>query len=136
MPPLKTEIEQLITYQEPCHLAHAQSISREPRDLLRALAGLRLVEMREASLCCGSAGIYNLSHPEAADRLLDRKLDNALATGATTIVTANPGCLIQIQAGLAARGSHVQVRHIIDLLDEAYAASPACGSTPAEALAR
>jgi glycolate oxidase iron-sulfur subunit len=112
--------ELLVTYQEPCHLAHAQGISREPRQLLKGIGGLELVEMKEASLCCGSAGIYNLLHPEKAGQLLDRKLDHALATGAPTIVTTNPGCLLQLQAGLHGRGSRVRVRHIMDVLDEAY----------------
>jgi glycolate oxidase iron-sulfur subunit len=121
LPPLEAAS---LTYQEPCHLAHAQGISRQPRELLRQ-AGFRLIEMREASLCCGSAGIYNLLHPDKAGQLLDRKLDNALATEAPTIVTANPGCLLQLQAGLAGRGSTVRVRHLIDLLDERYGAPPA-----------
>lgn len=121
LPPVPAaETETLITYQEPCHLVHAQGISRPPRQLLAALSGCRLVEMRESSLCCGSAGVYNVLHPETAGRLLDRKLDHALATGASVIVTANPGCLLQLRAGLADRGATVQVRHIIDLLDEAY----------------
>ena len=117
LPPLESGV--VVTYQEACHLAHAQGISRQPRELLRA-AGIELVEMKEASVCCGSAGVYNVVHPEKAGQLLDRKLDNALATQVPTIVTANPGCLLQLRAGLMERGSGVQVRHIIDVLDEAY----------------
>jgi glycolate oxidase iron-sulfur subunit len=108
-----------ITYQEPCHLAHAQRISQAPRRLLRAIPGVELREMRESALCCGSAGIYNVTHAETAGRLLNRKLDNAAATGAEVIVTANPGCLLQLQAGIRDRGSPMRVRHIVDLLDEA-----------------
>jgi glycolate oxidase iron-sulfur subunit len=142
LPPGPAAGERKVTYQEACHLANAQGVVREPRQLLAALAGLELVEMREPSLCCGSAGIYNVLHPDKANQLLERKLDNALATGAPTIVTANPGCLIQLRAGLAARGSDVRARHLLDLLDEAYAAAQAAGpdaapnGTPAASGAR
>jgi glycolate dehydrogenase iron-sulfur subunit len=119
--PATQDLELVVTYQDACHLAHAQGITRQPRELLAQLGGVRLVEMQESSLCCGSAGIYNVLHPDQAGRLLDRKLNNALATRADTIVTANPGCLLQLQAGLAERGSAVRVRHLLDLLDEAYA---------------
>jgi glycolate oxidase iron-sulfur subunit len=81
---------------------------------------VRIVEMTEASVCCGSAGVYNVVRPQKADVLLDRKLGHALKTGAPTIVTANPGCLLQLQAGLRERGAAVRVRHIVDVLDEAY----------------
>jgi glycolate oxidase iron-sulfur subunit len=81
--------------------------------------------MEESSLCCGSAGVYNVLHPQQAAALLERKLDHAQATGATTIVTANPGCLLQLAAGLAQRGSAVRVRHLIDVLDEAYSRAEA-----------
>jgi glycolate oxidase iron-sulfur subunit len=113
-----------VTYQDPCHLAHAQRIRRQPRELLKRVPGLTLVEMAESDLCCGSAGVYNLTHPQMAAQLQARKLDNAAATGAPTIVTANPGCLLQLQAGAARRGLAVQVRHIADVLDEAYGAGP------------
>jgi glycolate oxidase iron-sulfur subunit len=122
-----------VTYQEPCHLAHAQRITRQPRVLLEAIPELRLIEMPESALCCGSAGIYNLLRPEMASALLERKLNNALSTGAEAIVSANPGCMLQLQAGLRARGERVPVLHLIEVLDRAYAAAPA--SRPAEALA-
>jgi glycolate oxidase iron-sulfur subunit len=109
-----------VTYQEPCHLAHAQRISAQPRALLRAIPGLTLKEMHESSLCCGSAGIYNITEPEMAARLGNRKLDNAEATSADMLVTANPGCHIQLAGGLRRRGSAMQVRHIVEVLDEAY----------------
>jgi glycolate dehydrogenase iron-sulfur subunit len=109
-----------VTYQEPCHLAHAQRIGAQPRALLRAIPGLELREMREASLCCGSAGIYNVTQPEMAARLGARKVDNALATGAEVIATANPGCALQLAAELRRRGSWVGVRSVVELLDEAY----------------
>ena len=113
-----------VTYQEPCHLAHAQRITQPPRDLLKAIPGLTLVEMQEASLCCGSAGIYNIVQPEMSDRLGQRKIRNAVATGADVIVSANPGCMIQLQAHLKAIGAPARVRHVVELLDDAYQAMP------------
>jgi glycolate oxidase iron-sulfur subunit len=113
------EIDVTVTFQEPCHLAHAQRISQQPRRLLRAIPGLELREMQESALCCGSAGIYNVTHPEMAEGLLNRKLDNAEKTGAGVIVTANPGCLLQLRAGVRERGADIRVAHIVDLLDEA-----------------
>ena len=110
-------VEATVTYQEPCHLAHAQRIRSAPHTLLETILGLRLVEMAESSMCCGSAGIYNLTQGESADALLERKLDNALATGAEIIVTANPGCQLQLSAGIAARGSRVRVMHLAEVLD-------------------
>ena len=110
-----------ITYQEPCHLVHAQRISRQPRELLLSIPGLNLIEMPESSLCCGSAGIYNLLQPDMSSSLLDRKLNNASTTGAETIVSANPGCMLQLQAGIRQRGWDVDVVHIMTLLDRAYA---------------
>ena len=109
-----------VTYQEPCHLAHAQRITLAPRRLMAAIPGVCLVEMEESSVCCGSAGIYNVTNPDFSQRLLERKLAKALATSAGTIVSANPGCIMQVASGLRRRGSPVRVQHIMDLLDEAY----------------
>ncbi len=116
-----------VTYQEPCHLAHAQRITKQPRALLAAVPGLTLVEMPESSLCCGSAGIYNLVEPEMSKSLLERKLNNALSTGAEVIVSANPGCMLQISTGLKARGDHLPVMHLIELLDRAYESTASVG---------
>jgi glycolate oxidase iron-sulfur subunit len=112
-----------VTYQEPCHLAHAQRITVQPRQLLKAIPGLKLKEMHESSLCCGSAGIYNVTEPEMAARLGNRKLDNAEATAADVIVTANPGCHLQLAGGLRRRRSSMRVRHIVEVLDQAYQGS-------------
>ena len=109
-----------VTYQEPCHLAHAQRISRQPRTLLAAIPELELAEMRESSLCCGSAGIYNILRPQMANDLGDRKATNAAATNAEVLVTANPGCAMQMVASLRRNGVQMEVRHIIDVLDESY----------------
>jgi glycolate oxidase iron-sulfur subunit len=119
--PMRRALSASVTYQEPCHLAHAQRISQQPRSLLRAIPGLELREMPESSLCCGSAGVYNLTNPKESRQLQQRKLDNAATTRATVIVTANPGCLIQLQSGLDERGEPTQVKHIVELLDEATA---------------
>jgi glycolate oxidase iron-sulfur subunit len=110
-----------ITYQEACHLAHAQRITVQPRRLLRAIPGVQLVEMDESALCCGSAGIYNITQPEMSQRLLARKMRHALATEAEVIVSTNPGCILQLQVGIRAAGAQVRVAHLVDLLDEAYA---------------
>jgi glycolate oxidase iron-sulfur subunit len=109
-----------VTYQEPCHLAHAQRITAQPRKLLRAIPGLELREMFESALCCGSAGIYNITQPDMAAQLGARKVDNALATHASVIATANPGCALQLAGELRRRGADVQVRYIVELLDQAY----------------
>ena len=113
-----------VTYQDPCHLAHAQRISRQPRDLLRAIPGLELVEMEAASMCCGGAGFYAMVQPDLAGQILATKLDNIHAANADQVATANPGCMLQLEQGLQARGGPAnahKVVHVVDLLDEAYA---------------
>ncbi|HTA38572.1 MAG TPA: heterodisulfide reductase-related iron-sulfur binding cluster [Candidatus Acidoferrales bacterium] len=115
-------IDASVTYQEPCHLVHAQRVSAAPRRLLAKIPGLRLIEMNESSVCCGSAGIYNLTEPEMAERLGKRKVENVQATGATIVATANPGCALQVAAGLRAAGYDARVKHIVEILDDAYAA--------------
>jgi glycolate oxidase iron-sulfur subunit len=109
-----------VTYHDPCHTIHGQRIWKEPRQLLAQIPGLRIVELQEADWCCGSAGTYNLIQPEMAGRLQERKVDNIVATGADAVVTANPGCIIQIAQGLKARGHPVTVLHLVELLDRAY----------------
>ncbi len=108
------------TYHDACHLAHAQGVWAAPRRLLAGSPGLELVELGEAEICCGSAGSYNLTEPGMARRLRERKIDHIAATGAACVVAANPGCALQIRAGLAARGLNVRVAHPVELLDEAY----------------
>lgn len=110
-----------VTYQDPCHLAHGQKIRQAPRNLLAAVPGLRLIEMARADACCGSAGIYNVVHAKIASRLLAEKSEAAAETGAEWIVTANPGCLLQLRAGVRRSGSGQRVLHVIELLDEALA---------------
>jgi glycolate oxidase iron-sulfur subunit len=108
------------TYHDPCHVVHGQKIRSEPRKLLAQIPGLRLVELTESDWCCGSAGIYNLTEPEMATRLLHRKVSHVLTTGAEAVVTANPGCILQIQAGLGAHDTRVRVLHLVEILDRAY----------------
>lgn len=112
----------VVTYHESCHLAHGQKIVNQPRELLRAIPGLKLVELPEANWCCGSAGIYNLTQPEMAEQLLERKINHIKTTGVSTVATANPGCLLQLVNGAARRGLKLRVAHPITLLAEAYRA--------------
>jgi len=127
-------LDATVTYQEPCHLVHAQRIADAPRRLLAQIPQLTLREMEESSLCCGSAGIYNLTQPEMAKRLGDRKARNAAETGAQVVVTANPGCALQVGASLRALGHPRPVKHVVELLDESYAAyKPVNRSEPANA---
>jgi glycolate oxidase iron-sulfur subunit len=107
-----------VTYHDACHLAHAQRITKQPRDLVRAVAGNNFVELPESDVCCGSAGSYNLTEPEMAARLQRRKTENILKSGAELVVTTNPGCLLQIQAGLRKAGRDIQVLHLADYLHE------------------
>ena len=106
-----------VAYHDACHLGHAQGIRTQPRELLRAIPGLTLAEVAEADLCCGSAGVYNLLHPEPAGELGERKARNVLATGASVLVTANPGCLMQIAASAQRLGEHLALAHTVTVLD-------------------
>ena len=103
-------------YDEPCHLLHAQGVSAAPKRLLASVPGLTLLPLPEADFCCGSAGIYNLTESAMAERLNARKAEKIAETGAELVITANPGCLLQIRAGLEDRGLAVPVRHVIELL--------------------
>jgi glycolate oxidase iron-sulfur subunit len=105
-----------VTYHEPCHLAHGQGVREAPRTILRAIPGLRLVELPESDVCCGSAGVYNLTQPAIARQLLTRKIERILATGAEIVASGNPGCLLQLRMGLAERGVRVRAHHPVELL--------------------
>jgi glycolate oxidase iron-sulfur subunit len=104
-------------YHDACHLGHAQRITAQPRELLRAIPGLELTELADAGTCCGSAGVYNLLQPEAAAELGERKADAVHGSGATLLISANPGCSLQIYSALAARGEHIAVAHTAEVLD-------------------
>jgi len=109
-----------VTYQDACHLAHAQKIKKQPRELIRAIDGLHYVEMRHAEICCGAAGLYSTLEPAMSNRILREKLDDVLATGADVVTVANPGCQMQLESGLRARGSKMQVEHVAETLLRAY----------------
>jgi len=113
-------IRRRVTYQDPCHLAHAQGVRQPPRELLKAIPSLELVEMSHPDECCGSAGIYNITEYDLATRILDRKIQDIAATGAEMVVTANPGCLLQLRFGLHRHRIDMPVVHLVELLEEAY----------------
>jgi glycolate oxidase iron-sulfur subunit len=113
----------VVTYQDACHLAHAQRITAAPRRLLAKIPGLELREMEESSLCCGSAGIYNVTQPEMAQRLQRRKVEHIAAVSPQIVATANPGCALQMRNGLDRAGyGAVQVKHVVELLDQSLQA--------------
>jgi Fe-S oxidoreductase len=113
-----------VTYQDSCHLVHGQKVRTAPRRILAAIPGLELREMAAPDRCCGSAGIYSLVQATMARRLLDGKMRDVMATGATTIATANPGCMTQLEAGLRSRGIEGRVVHVVELLDASMRAAP------------
>jgi glycolate oxidase iron-sulfur subunit len=111
-----------VAYDPPCHLLHAQRVIDPPLAVLSAIPGLVLVPLAEAEHCCGSAGIYNLLEPEVSERVLMRKLEHIAESGASLVATGNPGCLMQIGAGLIRSGSAARSIHPVDVLDASYAA--------------
>jgi glycolate dehydrogenase iron-sulfur subunit len=121
--PRMGEVRATVTYQDSCHLAHGQRIRSAPRQLLNRVPGLKFKEMALPDLCCGSAGIYNVAHTDMAMALLDKKMDSVNATGAERIVTANPGCILQLRAGVERSGRGQRVSHVVEILDEAYRAA-------------
>jgi glycolate oxidase iron-sulfur subunit len=110
-----------VTYDAPCHLVHAQRVVTQPLSMLAAIPSLELIPLHDAENCCGSAGIYNLIEPETSDAVLTPKLENIADTGAAYVATGNPGCLMQIGAGLIRSGSKARAIHPVDLLDASYA---------------
>lgn len=120
--PTGAAVARRVTYHESCHLNHGQKVSAAPRQVLRAVPGLELVELREADWCCGSAGIYNITQPEMAMRLLDRKMGHVRATGAQVVASGNTGCSIQLEYGARRAGLALKVEHPVSLLAAAYRA--------------
>jgi glycolate oxidase iron-sulfur subunit len=116
LPPATRRLDTTVTVHDPCHLAHGQGVREPVRDLLAQIPGVRLVDLPESDVCCGSAGTYNLTERRMARRLLARKLDRIAATGADVVAAANAGCLLQIRGGAIARGLRVRVEHPLDLL--------------------
>ena len=121
LPEPRREVPVRVTYQDACHLVHAQRIRKQPRRLMSAVPGLQMVEMSHPDICCGSAGIYNAIQPEMSQMILEEKLDDLLSTEPQVVATANPGCQMQLEAGLRSRGrSDIAVKHIAELIAEAY----------------
>src|SRR5580698_2887944 len=118
-PPMRV-LPLTVTYQDSCHLAHGQKIRSAPRKLLASIPGLELREMQLSDLCCGSAGIYNVVHTGMAMSLLKKKMDCVNATGAPVIAASNPGCMLQLRAGVQKFGQGQRVAHVVEILDEAY----------------
>jgi glycolate oxidase iron-sulfur subunit len=116
LPEMQYPIEETVTYHDACHLAHAQKVVTQPRQLLAAIPGLKLVALPESDMCCGAAGTYNLQHPEMASSLATRKLNYIAATGATTCATGNVGCAMHIASEAAAKKRTVRIVHPVELL--------------------
>jgi Fe-S oxidoreductase len=119
--PMK-EFPARVTYQDSCHLLHGQKVREAPRRLLQAVPGIQFVELPYSDICCGSAGVYNVTETEASMELLTEKMKNAASTGAEVIVTANPGCLLQMRAGAEMHRTGQKVLHVMELLDEGMSA--------------
>ena len=119
-PPTRT-LSMRVTYQDACHLAHAQRITAAPRRVLQSIPGLELVEMEDSSRCCGAAGLYSTLQRRMSKRLLESKIGSVVDTEAEVVAIANPGCMIQLETGLSRTEKNVRVCHVVDLLDEAYA---------------
>jgi glycolate oxidase iron-sulfur subunit len=117
-------LETTIAYHDACHLAHAQGVRDQPRQLLAAVPGLQIREIAEPELCCGSAGIYNILNPEPARELGDRKAANIVATGAQVLVTANPGCLMQVRSAIERTGHRMGMAHTIEIIDASIRGLP------------
>ncbi len=114
------ELKLRVTYQDACHIAHAQGIKAHPRKIIKQIPGIEFVELPESELCCGSAGIYNMVQPEMSQGLLERKISNLKETNVQYLVAGNPGCLLQIQMGIKQSGLDIKTAHPIELLDWAY----------------
>jgi glycolate oxidase iron-sulfur subunit len=119
--------EAVVTYHESCHLAHGQKVVKQPREILKSIPGVRLVELPESSWCCGSAGVYSITQPEQSAALLARKVSHIAGTGARWLATSNPGCHLQVANGLRAAGVAVEVVQPVTLLARAYRAEKGAG---------
>jgi glycolate oxidase iron-sulfur subunit len=114
-----------VAYHDACHLGHAQGVRAQPRELLRGIPELQVREIADAEICCGSAGVWNILNPEPAQQLGDRKARDVLATGAQLLVTANPGCLMQVAASVRRLGSTIGLAHTAQVLDASIRGLPA-----------
>jgi Fe-S oxidoreductase len=121
-------LKMTVTYQDPCHLAHGQRVRSQPRNLLKSIPGLQFKEMDGSDRCCGSAGIYNITHPGMSQHLLKEKMQSVAATQAEAVIAPNPGCMLQLRYGSQQYGPEVKVYHLMDLLDRAYSAAESSSS--------
>ena len=119
LPDVLLRLAAVVTYHDACHLAHGQGIREAPRRLLESIQGLTLVPLKESDMCCGSAGTYNLTQPEMARKLLERKVANIVATNAQIVAMGNPGCMAWIARGLKEYGSGIRTMHTVEILNEA-----------------
>ena len=120
----RTALPWKVAYHDACHLQHAQRVKTAPRQVLATIPGMEVKEIGESEICCGSAGVYNLLEPDAADALRDRKVRHLLATGCDVLVSSNPGCLMQMRSGLEAAGRPMRILHFVELLDAAIGKHP------------
>jgi glycolate oxidase iron-sulfur subunit len=117
------EVKARATYSDSCHLRHGQKVVGQPRQLLKGISGLQLVELSAPDRCCGSAGVYNIAQVDTANAILDAKMADIAATGANLIVTSNTGCQMQLIAGVRRAGLKARVMHVVEVLDQAYGAA-------------
>ena len=113
----RNPVRMRVAYHDSCHLQHAQKVRTQPRDLLAGIPEIEVVDIAEAALCCGSAGIFNMVQPETANQLADRKADHITALAPNVVATGNPGCLIQLGSALRRKGSRIRVLHTVELID-------------------
>ncbi|MGB2877417.1 MAG: (Fe-S)-binding protein, partial [Dehalococcoidales bacterium] len=114
------ELQKKVTFHDPCHLAHYQKIKDQPRTILKSIPGVEFVEMGEADMCCGAAGSYAFKNYDLSQKVLERKMDNVAKTGADTLVSSCPACIMQLSCGVGQQKLPVSVLEIVELLDEAY----------------
>ena len=119
MPP-KSGFNKRVTYQDSCHLAHAQRIKDAPRKLLSSIPGVEFAEMPNSDRCCGAAGVYNIVNPDLSMQILDSKMRDVMDVDADVVTTANPGCMLQLDLGLRREGKQGRSYHVVELLDQAY----------------
>ena len=130
-PPLAGAGVERVAYHDACHALRVQHVREQPRALLRTIPGLEVIEIPAGDRCCGAAGLYAVTEPETADDLMRRKAESVVSTGAPVVASANPGCTMQLNAGLRALGAEIQVLHPVEILDRAYAAEDPPADRPA-----
>ena len=120
--PPTASLDYKVTYQDSCHLSNGLRVTGPPRELLESIPGVELVELTNAGICCGAGGTYTITERDSSLKVLDSKMNAVRETDADIVATANPGCVLQLQFGTQREGLAIQVRYVVDLLDEAYRA--------------